>query len=42
MKVLFHFKIRNTFRIICMEEDDLRNSKEFFKEGEFINSFLSL
>lgn len=33
MKVVFNVKLRNVFRVICMEEADLGNQQQFLEKG---------
>lgn len=34
MKILFNTKVRNVFRIICMEESEFNDEKVFWEHGK--------
>lgn len=40
MKILFNTKVRNVFRIICMEESELNNAQIFWEQGknQYVNN----
>lgn len=36
MKIAFNIKVRNIFRVICIDETDLENQEIFWEQGKLL------